>query len=210
MPISHRGVPRSNENKIRLQGCYLGVWENWGTIGGSSARSGFTIGNLDMNFTTVSCQYCGRPCRVWNGKNMNSYSFCSPICKKAYVVRGAPRRKKKKTKRGSQKSELPKTANRKFSPEEIKKVAQSDRNVNFYLSTAWKIVRYEVLLDRGGKCEACGASPKTGAVLHVDHIKPRYRFPKLELERSNLQVLCADCNKGKGAWDETDWRKKHE
>lgn len=23
---------------------------------------------------------------------------------------------------------------------------------------------------------------------------------------SNLQVLCADCNLGKGAWDATDWR----
>ena len=28
----------------------------------------------------------------------------------------------------------------------------------------------------------------------------------LELQLTNLQMLCADCNVGKGAWDETDWR----
>src|SRR5262249_39926358 len=39
-----------------------------------------------------------------------------------------------------------------------------------------------------------------------DHIKPRSKFPELELELGNLQVLCADCNLGKRAWDQTDWR----
>ena len=23
----------------------------------------------------------------------------------------------------------------------------------------------------------------------------------------NLQILCSDCNAGKGNWDQTDWRK---
>ena len=42
--------------------------------------------------------------------------------------------------------------------------------------------------------------------MNVDHIKPRRLYPGLALEKSNLQVLCADCNHGKGNWDQTDWR----
>lgn len=53
----------------------------------------------------------------------------------------------------------------------------------------------------------CGATPATGAVINVDHIKPRKKYPHLALEISNLQILCHDCNHGKGNWDETDWRK---
>jgi len=56
----------------------------------------------------------------------------------------------------------------------------------------------------------CGATPDDGAKICVDHIKPRHTHPELKLERSNLQVLCYDCNKGKGAWDQTDWRPKQE
>ncbi len=43
--------------------------------------------------------------------------------------------------------------------------------------------------------------------MHVDHIKPRRKYPELALSRSNLQVLCNLCNHGKGNWDETDWRE---
>lgn len=42
--------------------------------------------------------------------------------------------------------------------------------------------------------------------MNVDHIKPRRLFPWLALELKNLQVLCHDCNHGKGNWDQTDWR----
>jgi 5-methylcytosine-specific restriction endonuclease McrA len=44
-------------------------------------------------------------------------------------------------------------------------------------------------------------------VLHVDHIVPRYKAPHRSLDIENLQVLCRDCNIGKGAWDQTDWRQ---
>jgi 5-methylcytosine-specific restriction endonuclease McrA len=33
---------------------------------------------------------------------------------------------------------------------------------------------------------------------NVDHIKSRKKFPELPLNPKNLQVLCADCNAGKG------------
>jgi 5-methylcytosine-specific restriction endonuclease McrA len=73
---------------------------------------------------------------------------------------------------------------------------------DFYNSDAWRTLRYRALKQHGGKCQCCGRKGR----LHVDHIKPRSRFPELELELTNLQVLCEDCNLGKGAWDQTDWR----
>ncbi len=46
-----------------------------------------------------------------------------------------------------------------------------------------------------------------GIPLHVDHIKPRSKYPDLALDINNLQILCESCNLGKGAWDETDFRE---
>ena len=77
----------------------------------------------------------------------------------------------------------------------------------FLLSYEWRRVRMEALKKCGAKCQCCGASPATGAVINVDHIKPRKFYPHLALDVDNLQVLCAECNHGKGNWDETDWRK---
>ena len=76
----------------------------------------------------------------------------------------------------------------------------------FFDSPEWKRVRYQVLKRDGGKCQCCGRSAKQGAVMNVDHIKPRLKYPKLALKMSNLQTLCASCNQGKGGKDETDWR----
>lgn len=80
------------------------------------------------------------------------------------------------------------------------------RAIEFYASDEWRKLRYRALQVCGAKCQCCGASGRDGATMHVDHVKPRYKFPELELELTNLQVLCADCNIGKGAWDKTDWR----
>ena len=77
----------------------------------------------------------------------------------------------------------------------------------FLSSYEWRRVRMEALKMYGGRCQCCGASPATGAVLNVDHIKPRKKYPHLALNVDNLQVLCGACNHGKGNWDETDWRK---
>lgn len=67
-------------------------------------------------------------------------------------------------------------------------------------------MRYKVIKKSNGKCCACGKSAKDGAVLHVDHIKPKSHYPELALDISNLQVLCSECNLGKGNRDSTDWR----
>lgn len=73
----------------------------------------------------------------------------------------------------------------------------------FYESKEWRVLRYKALALHGRKCQLCGADER----LHVDHIKPRSKYPELELRLDNLQVLCEDCNIGKGAWDQSDWRK---
>lgn len=76
----------------------------------------------------------------------------------------------------------------------------------FYASLSWKKLRYKALARSAGRCECCGATGDK-AQLHVDHIKPRSKYPELALDITNLQVLCADCNIGKMNQDETDWRK---
>lgn len=76
----------------------------------------------------------------------------------------------------------------------------------FYQTREWQELRYQALKANDGRCELCGASKSDGAQLHVDHIKPRSKYPDLQLALTNLQVLCKDCNLGKSNKDETDWR----
>lgn len=78
----------------------------------------------------------------------------------------------------------------------------------FLRSYEWRRVRMQALKLYGARCMACGATPKDGARVHVDHIKPRRLFPALALDVDNLQVLCDECNHGKGNWDMTDWRQE--
>lgn len=77
---------------------------------------------------------------------------------------------------------------------------------DFYQSRKWIELRYIALSMVDGRCCLCGASAKDGAVLHVDHIKPRSLHPALQYDLDNLQVLCADCNIGKSNYDDRDWR----
>src|SRR4030066_460048 len=69
---------------------------------------------------------------------------------------------------------------------------------DFLKSYQWRKLRLVALELHGRKCLRCGASPATGAVMHVDHIKPRGLYPALALYINNLQVLCEECNHGKG------------
>jgi 5-methylcytosine-specific restriction endonuclease McrA len=98
-------------------------------------------------------------------------------------------------------------------PQKPKTVYVDDRPVyrpgmgkEFYRTREWLKARYKVLQSRGAVCDCCGMKRKAGIQIHVDHIRPRSKYPGLELATSNLQVLCELCNMGKGAWDETDWR----
>lgn len=77
--------------------------------------------------------------------------------------------------------------------------------LDFFETKAWLGLRYEALKRLGRVCSYCGSTQGT---MHVDHIKPRSKFPELELEFENLQVLCRACNYGKSNIDFTDWRPK--
>lgn len=89
--------------------------------------------------------------------------------------------------------------------EKAKKPKPKKVSTKFYSSKAWLDLRYRVLKHYGAKCMCCAAA--TGQ-MQVDHIKPRSRYPELALSFDNMQVLCASCNMGKLAWDETDYRPK--
>ena len=75
----------------------------------------------------------------------------------------------------------------------------------FYHSQAWRDLRYRVLDKHGRRCQKCGATSAEDT-LHVDHIKPRSKYPELELEFDNLQVLCKACNIGKSNKYDDDYR----
>ena len=78
----------------------------------------------------------------------------------------------------------------------------------FLKSWEWRTLRFKMLTKYGRRCMCCGATSDDGeTVMHVDHIKPRYKHPELALCADNLQILCGVCNQGKGAHDETDFRR---
>jgi len=87
-----------------------------------------------------------------------------------------------------------------------RRAKKSNLPSDFYKTPEWRALRYKAFEKNGNACQCCGASPKTGAVLHVDHIKPKSIYPDLAFDVDNLQILCEDCNLGKLNLYETDWR----
>lgn len=77
---------------------------------------------------------------------------------------------------------------------------------DFYSSPKWRDLRYIALKNSGGCCTLCGAKAKDGITLHVDHIIPRSVNQAKQYDIDNLQILCEDCNFGKGNTDSIDWR----
>lgn len=73
----------------------------------------------------------------------------------------------------------------------------------FYVSKRWQKLRRTVLETYGRKCMQCD---RVTGEMHVDHIKPRSKFPELSLTFDNLQVLCRDCNMAKMHYHSTDYR----
>lgn len=113
-------------------------------------------------------------------------------------------KEKKKAKKQSYKYKIPEIRNVEVKPYSHPELGTNEYS-KFYSSTAWRQLRYLALKNAGG-CQCCGAKASDGVQIHVDHIKPRSRYPELELSLDNIQVLCEDCNIGKGDWDNTDWR----
>jgi len=80
---------------------------------------------------------------------------------------------------------------------DLRKILAHGPSDKFFVSQEWRKFRFNFLKNTKRKCRLCGATPET-AVLHVDHIKPRSIYPELAFDVNNLQILCADCNLGKG------------
>ena len=82
----------------------------------------------------------------------------------------------------------------------------------FYSSWEWRTIRMKALKKFGASCMCCGATPGHKDMagkpvkIVVDHIKPLHKNWDLRLDEENLQILCDECNQGKGAWDTTDYR----
>ncbi|WP_137166919.1 HNH endonuclease [Salinimonas lutimaris] len=64
-------------------------------------------------------------------------------------------------------------------------------------SKSWQRLRFKVFDKYGNACSCCGAGFLDGVKLEVDHIYPVSKYPELELEFYNLQILCNICNLGK-------------
>lgn len=63
----------------------------------------------------------------------------------------------------------------------------------FYRSLSWQRLRHEAIRRAHGTCYCCNRAEHEGATLHVEHIKPRSRYPELSGDILNLRVVCADC-----------------
>jgi len=83
---------------------------------------------------------------------------------------------------------------------------EKDKYQRFYESYDWRRARYDALCASDGKCQLCGRGKHDGVTLNVDHIVPIKRAWNRRTDRTNLQVLCHECNHGKGNRDTTDWR----
>jgi len=77
----------------------------------------------------------------------------------------------------------------------------------FIGSMSWRNLRYELLKESNRTCCVCGRTrERHNIALQVDHIIPKSVDWSKRLDKNNLQVLCEDCNIGKGNKDSIDWR----
>ena len=80
---------------------------------------------------------------------------------------------------------------------------------DFYRSWEWDTARFKAIKrfkKPGWRCRCCNHRQDDGARIVIDHIKPIRWYWNLRTDQNNLQPLCHRCNRGKGSWDETDFR----
>lgn len=86
------------------------------------------------------------------------------------------------------------------------------QNDDFYNSTKWRKLRLEKLEEYGAVCQRCLI--KYGIIvskkLEGHHVKPRSKYPELELEPENIVIICKTCNAELGDSDITDWDRSKE
>jgi 5-methylcytosine-specific restriction endonuclease McrA len=141
-----------------------------------------------------------------NTGDRNDYTIAITKKQEKKAKKIARIKEKKRLKQRSKSNYIPQLKGRITEKEFSHPLLKTKEYNQFYSSKEWKQLRYLALLNSDGRCCCCGASAKDGATMNVDHIKPRSRYPELELSLDNLQILCSWCNEGKGGWDETNWQ----
>lgn len=155
----------------------------------SGAREGYDL---------CSRSLCSKRFPVYSSKVNGHPGFC---CKKC--MSGA-KKKDQPSIRDIERNLTPQQRRFNRQKRRVEKILNPDKS--FYDSDAWRSLRYPILRKFKFMCLACGNGPRPGKPLHVDHIKPRSKYPELELDPENLQVLCQDCNLSKGNLFEDDLR----
>lgn len=79
------------------------------------------------------------------------------------------------------------------------------KSKEFLATKEWKRLRIDAIEKYGNCCMICGRKPPE-ITINVDHIVPRAVDWTLALTLDNLQILCSDCNEGKGNRYTTDYR----
>jgi hypothetical protein len=156
-------------------------------------------------------------CKLWSSGGMNKnrpYGIFDdpqghPLCAMCHQLKPMPDAppRKEKVPRAPKKAKKQRSKRKRSTTSILPKYYGDVSGIDFLSSYEWRRVRMEALKKYGPVCQCCGASPSTGAVMNVDHIKPRKLFHQLALDVSNLQILCHECNHGKGNWDTTEWRE---
>lgn len=178
----------------------------------SRLRAVKTAGLSEVEQACLALEVDGMPCPMYTDPEQWVRENFSYICFKYQEKYPRSSTTSKLSKKQRKKRRIaapgnPRPTPRKTIQQRPVKVAGVDVTSDAFLSTyEWRKVRMEALKKYGPRCQCCGATPATGAVMNVDHIKPRKKWPSLALDVNNLQILCHDCNHGKGNWDETDWR----
>ncbi len=100
------------------------------------------------------------------------------------------------------KGEQEKNSNR-LSGDELLKIRElAGQNIKVMPAMRWQVFQRD-----NWKCVSCGRSADNDVILHVDHIIPRSKGGKDELD--NFQTLCHVCNIGKSNKDDTNIRELH-
>jgi HNH endonuclease len=78
----------------------------------------------------------------------------------------------------------------------------------FYSSPEWKRLAWRTKQKRGWRCEnpQCRAWHTPDNPVVTDHVKSVRNHWELRLDAKNLQILCNECNLGKGSWNYIDFR----
>lgn len=172
----------------------------WG-VGGNFTPRGLRLVRGGNKVRRLQCK-----CNVWFdadvAKAEKHSGYCSYGCFDQEMLRSAVSFKSSERKKRRRKKKEKGFSKRNDSMHEYR-----IKSSIFYDSGEWKRLRFKVLREYGYGCMACGRKAPE-VILHVDHIKPRIRYPELALDKNNLQVLCSTCNQGKGAKYEDDLRPK--